>query len=301
MTQDLTRYAWLSVAAALLTLALKSAAYWKTGSVSLLSDALESLVNLAAALLALAMLRWAAQPPDEDHSFGHDKAEYISSGVEGALIFVAAVGIVITAVPRLLNPQPLQQISLGLSLSVVASLINGATAWVLLKAGRRHQSVALKADAHHLLTDCWSSAAVLIGVAGVAATGYYILDPIAALVVAAYIAWTATRILHQATHGILDASLPAPVLENIEALLDSYRSQGLDFHALRTRQAGRVSFIQLHVLVPGEWNVVRGHNFLEELEEKIRVLVPNARIHTHLEPIEDPSSFEDIALERPQR
>lgn len=301
MTQDLTRYAWLSVAAALLTLTLKFAAYWKTGSVSLLSDALESLVNLAAALLALAMLRWAAQPPDEDHSFGHDKAEYISSGVEGALIFVAAAGIVISAVPRLLNPQPLQEISLGLALSVVASLINGATAWILLKAGRRHQSVALKADAHHLLTDCWSSAAVVIGVTGVAVTGYNILDPIAALVVAAYIAWTATRILHQATHGILDASLPTPTLERIETLLGGYREQGLDFHALRTRQAGRVSFIQLHVLVPGEWSVVRGHNLLEELEEKIRDLVPNARIHTHLEPIEDPSSFEDIGLERAPR
>lgn len=298
VSPDLSKYAWLSVFTALATLALKFAAWTYTGSVSLLSDALESVVNLAAALLALWMLRLAAQPPDEDHAFGHDKAEYLSSGIEGALIFMAAVGIVVSAVPRLVHPEPLEQINVGLLLSSVASLGNGLTAAVLLRAARRHRSMVLEADGHHLLSDVWSSLGVLLGLLCVSATGWDWLDPAIALLVAGWIAWTGGRIVWRAAHGMLDASLPPETLLAIDVLLDGYRKQGLDFHALRTRRAGRSSFIQLHVLVPGQWTVLDGHNLLEELEQELRELVPGARLHTHLEPLEDPSSFADMELER---
>lgn len=298
MRKDLSGFAWLSVWTALVTLGLKAWAYGLTGSVGLFSDALESLVNLAAALLALAMLRWAAQPPDESHSFGHEKAEYLSSGVEGALICTAALGIVAAALPRFWQPVPLQALSAGLALSLLASLLNAITAVILLRAGKRHNSPALTADAQHLLTDCWSSAAVLVGIAGVAVTGHSFFDPLAALCVAGHIAVTGFKILSKAVHGILDASLPPGDLKVIEELLEQHRKKGLDFHALRTRQAGRICFIQFHVLVPGQWTVVQGHDLLETIEAEIRQRFPGARLHTHLEPLEDPCSFEDIDLER---
>jgi len=294
----LSGYAWLSVLTAVLTLLLKGEAYRRSQSVGVLSDALESFVNLAAALLALAMLRWAALPPDDDHAFGHEKAEYISAGVEGGLILVAAGGILTSALPRLVHTQPLLDWGMGSGLVALATLANAATATVLLRAGRRHGSIALEADAGHLYSDCLSSLGVLLGVALCAWTGGQILDPLIAIGVAIYVGWTGVSILGRSIHGVLDASLPPEQLEAIERLLDPYRSDGLDFHALRTRRAGRSSFIQLHVLVPGEWSVSKGHDLLEEIEAKLRELVPGARLHTHLEPLDDPASFEDIHLER---
>jgi cation diffusion facilitator family transporter len=255
----LTRFAWLSIAAALATLALKFGAYWFTGSVGLLSDALESLVNLAGALMALAMLTIAARPPDDEHNFGHSKAEYFSSGVEGALIVVAAAGIAATAIPRLIAPRLLDDVGIGLGIAVAASVVNLAVGLILLRAGRQHGSVTLEADAHHLLTDVWTSVAVLIGVGLVALTGWQRLDPIAALLVAANITWTGIRIVKESVTGLMDSALPAAELDQIQSVLARYQAQGIEFHALRTRIAGTQRFVAMHVLVPGSWSVQQGH------------------------------------------
>jgi cation diffusion facilitator family transporter len=296
--QPLTRYAWLSIGAAVITIGLKLGAYWLTGSVGLLSDALESLVNLAAAIMALAMLTLAARPPDEEHAYGHGKAEYFAGGVEGALILLAAASIAWTAVPRLVAPQPLEQIGLGLAVSLAASAINLIVARVLLAAGRRFRSIALEADARHLMTDVWTSAGVLAAVGAVAFTGWQRLDPIIALVVAANIIWTGVRLLRQSALGLLDTALPPEEQVAIDAVLARYRSDEVQFHALRTRQAGARSFMSVHVLVPGGWTVQRGHRLLEQIERDIRAAVPGLTVFTHLEPLEDPVSFEDTRLDR---
>lgn len=298
VSPSLKRFAWLSIAAALATIALKTAAWWLTGSVGLLSDALESGVNLAGALMALAMLTIAAQPPDDDHAFGHGKAEYFASGFEGFLILAAAVGIAIAAVDRLLHPQPLAQVGAGLVVSVVASLINLATARALLAAGREHRSITLEADAHHLMTDVWTSAGVLVGVGAVALTGWLWLDPLLALLVAANIVWTGWQLLHRSASGLMDAALPAEQHAAVVAVLDRYRESGIDYHALRSRQAGARCFVTVHVLVPGAWSVQRGHDLLERIEADIRAALPHASVFTHLEPIEDPVSTHDIELDR---
>lgn len=294
---NLTRFAWLSIGAAILTIALKTTAYWLTGSVGLLSDALESLVNLVAAIMALAMLSVAARPADEIHAFGYSKAEYFSSGLEGALILLAAAGIAWTAVPRLLVPQPLEQIGIGLAISVLASAINFAVARVLLSAGKAYRSITLEADAHHLMTDVWTSAGVMVGVGAVALTGWLRLDPIIALIVAANILRTGWQLLGRSIRGLLDAVLPAAQQNVINEVLKRYESRGIQYHALRTRQAGTRAFISLHVLVPGDWTVQRGHDLLEQLEREIRAVVPGAQLFTHLEPQEDPAAWEDIALD----
>lgn len=291
---DLSRYAWLSVATALVTLTLKLTAYYLTDSVGLLSDALESTVNLAAAGLALGVLRWAAQPPDQEHAFGHEKAEYLSAGAEGALILSAALGILLAASQRFLHPMPLRELGLGFFFNASATVANATTAWVLLRAGQRHRSVALRADAHHLLGDVYSSLAVLAGVGLAAWSGWPFMDPLVALLAGLWVGWTGLHLLRTSLGGILDTSLPPETLQQIEGVLAPYRLRGLDFHALRTRQAGRTSFIQLHVLVPGAWSVLRGHRLLERIESELLAVVPGARLHTHLEPLEDPASFSDI-------
>jgi cation diffusion facilitator family transporter len=298
---NLTRFAWLSIAAAILTIALKTTAYWLTGSVGLLSDALESLVNLVAAIMALAMLTVAARPADEIHAFGYSKAEYFSSGLEGALILLAAGGIVWTAVPRLLAPQPLEQVGIGLAVSVLASAINFGVARVLLSAGKAYRSITLEANAHHLIADVWTSAGVMLGVGAVALTGWLRLDPIIALTVAANILRTGWQLLGRSVRGLLDAALPAAEQNVINEVLKRYESRGIQYHALRTRQAGTRAFISLHVLVPGDWTVQRGHDLLEQLERDIRAAVPGAQLFTHLEPQEDPAAWEDIALDRKDR
>jgi len=295
---SLKKYAWLSIAAALFTIALKGVAWWLTGSVGLLSDALESGVNLAAALMALAMLTVAAQPPDDNHAFGHGKAEYFASAFEGAMILAAAVGIGVTAIERLLHPQPLEQVGVGLVVSVVASLINLGAARILLAAGREHRSITLEADAHHLMTDVWTSVGVVVGVGAVAVTGWLWLDPVLALAVAANIVWTGWQLLRRSASGLMDEALPADQHAAVVAVLEGYRESGIDYHALRSRQAGARCFVTVHVLVPGAWSVQRGHDLLELIEADIRSALPHASVFTHLEPIEDPVSTHDIELDR---
>lgn len=296
---SLTRYAWLSIAAALATILLKGVAWKLTGSVGLLSDAIESFVNLAGALMALWMLTLAALPADDDHAHGHGKAEYFSSAFEGFLILLAAVSIGYTAFDRLLNPRPLEAVGVGLLVSVAASAINFATARVLLAVGRKHNSITLEADAHHLMTDVWTSAGVIVGVGLVWVTGALWLDPLVAMLVAANIVWTGWQLMHRSAAGLMDISLPAEKRQQIEGLLAGYRRQGLDFHALRTRQAGSRTFVTLHVLVPGQWTVKQGHDWAERIEADIRAAMPHAHVTTHLEPIEDPLSMIDKDLDRP--
>jgi cation diffusion facilitator family transporter len=295
---DLRRYAWLSVAAAIATILLKGAAWWMTGSVGLLSDAIESFVNLAGALMALWMLTLAAQPADDNHPHGHGKAEYFSSAFEGFLIVVAAVSIAYTAIDRLLHPQALEAIGPGLLVSLVASAINFCTARVLLRAGREHRSITLEADAHHLMTDVWTSAGVILGVGLVWLSGWNWLDPAIAILVAANIVWTGWQLMQRSTAGLMDIALPAEAVALIEQRLSGYAASGISYHALRTRQAGRQSFVSLHVLVPGHWTVQAGHDWAERIEADLRDVIPHCHVTTHLEPAEDPRSLEDQGLDR---
>lgn len=295
---SLTRYALISIFAAVATIALKSAAYWVTGSVGLLSDALESIVNLVAAAFTMVMVLVASRPPDEDHRYGHDKVEYFASGLEGALILVAAVGIATAAISRLMSPQPIEQVGLGLVITVAASLINLFVGRMLLRAGRRERSIALEADGQHLMTDVWTSVAVVTGVALVAPTGWLWLDPVIALAAAAHIMSTAVRLLRRSVLGLMDTMIDPEQQRALDAVLLPFKSDGVDFHALRTRQSGGRNFVSFHVLVPGSWTVSAGHALLERIEAAVRAAIPNVTVFTHLEPIEDPAAWQDVALSR---
>jgi cation diffusion facilitator family transporter len=295
---SLKRFAWLSIAAAIATIVLKAFAYLLTGSVGLLSDALESFVNLAGALMALAMLSLAARPPDANHAYGHGKAEYFSSGVEGGLILIAAISIGVAAVDRLLHPRPLEQLGLGLTISVLASAVNLGVSLVLMKAAKQYDSITLKANAHHLMTDVWTSVGVLAGVGAVALTGWLWLDPVVALAVAANIVWTGVRIVHASILGLMDTALPAEELAAITSVLEHYVGENVKYHALRTRQAGPRRFVSVHVLVPGAWSVMQGHDLLEQIEADMRAALPLVSILTHLEPLEDPAAHNDLDLDR---
>jgi cation diffusion facilitator family transporter len=295
---SLTRFAWLSISAAIATIALKTAAYFLTGSVGLLSDALESVVNLVGAMMALAMLTIAARPADEDHTYGHSKAEYFSSGVEGTLILIAAASIIATAIPRLLTPKPIEQLGLGLAVSVVASLINLIVARILLKASKSYNSITLEADAHHLMTDVWTSVGVLAGVGLVALTGWERLDPIVAFIVAANIIWSGVRIVRMSALGLMDTALPIEEQTKLKNILENYTKNGVEYHALRSRQSGSRQFVSFHVLVPGKWTVHRGHRLLESIEADIRLAMPSVTVFTHLESLNDPASWEDTKLDR---
>ena len=294
---SLTRYAWLSIAAATVIICLKAAAYWVTNSVGLLSDALESVINLVAAVVALIVLTVAARPADEDHPYGHDKAEYFSSGVEGGMILLTAIGIAGAAIERMLNPRPVEHLALGVSISVVASLINFGVARVLMTAGREHESITLEADAHHLMTDVWTSIGVVIGIAAIAVTGWGLLDPIVALLVAANITWTGVHLVRRSILGLMDTALPEDELDVIREALEPHRAQGIQYHALRTRRAGPRRFVSLHLLVPGAWTVQQGHDLVERIEAQIREQLPNTTITVHLEPLEDPRSWDDTVLD----
>jgi cation diffusion facilitator family transporter len=296
--RSLRRYAVISILAALATIGLKGWAYAVTGSVGLLSDAFESLVNLAAAIVAFIALTAAARPEDEDHRYGHSKAEYFSSGFEGALIMLAAASILYASVRRLLSPRPIEQLTLGVGISVAASVINLLVARVLFRAARRHQSITLDADAHHLMTDVWTSLGVVVGIWAASATGWQRLDPIVAIAVALNIVYTGVNILRRSLMGLLDTAIPDELQRGVTDILARHTSGGVRFHALRTRQAGAWRFIDFHVLVPGNWSVKRGHDLLERLEEEVRAAVPNSTVFTHLEPVEDPVSWEDTRLER---
>jgi len=296
---SLTRFAWLSIAAALATIALKCAAYFLTGSVGLLSDAIDSFVNLIGGVMVLAMLTVAARPADEDHSYGHSKAEYFSSGVEGTLILIAAVSIGVVAVKGVVHPKQLEKIGLGLAVSTVASLLNLAVGFLLLRVGRKTRSIALEANARHLMADVWTSAGVLVGVGAVAVTGWERLDPVVALAVGANVSWTGLGIVRRSVSGLMDTALPHPDRVLIENVLGTYKKNGLQFHALRTRDAGARKFVSMHVLVPGDWTVRRGHQLLEQIESEIQKVLPSAIVFTHLEPLGDPASWLDDPLDNP--
>ena len=296
-------YALLSISAAMVTALLKLAAWSATGSVGLLSDALESTVNLAAACMAFWALSLAAKPADREHPFGHSKAEYFSSGVESGLILVAAVAIVQAAAGRLVRPEPLADLGAGMALTLLATAINGLTARSLLRAAKRFDSIGLRADAHHLLTDVWTSLGVVAGLALVQLTGLQILDPLLAIAVALNIVGTGWGLLRETASGLLDRALPEAESRRLEDLLNRRRHDGLAFHAVKGRVAGARRFVSLHVLVPGHWTVAEGHRLCDQLEQEIEQTLPRTDVITHLEPIEDPASWGDehLAWDRPAR
>jgi cation diffusion facilitator family transporter len=278
------RFAWLSIGAAITTITLKSIAYFLTGSVGLLSDTLESFVNLAGAVIALAMLTVASRPADEDHAFGHSKAEYFSSGAEGVLILIAAGSIAAASIPRILAPQPLEQVWIGLAVSVAASLVNLFVSRSLLQASKRFHSITLEADAHHLMTDVWTSGGVLVGVCAVVLTGWNILDPIIALIVAANIVWTGVKIVRSSVLGLMDSAINPEDQATLRAVLGSYASRGVQYSALRTRQSGAEQFIAFNVRIPGDWTVTRGHDLVGEIERDLGRALPKATVIVHMEP-----------------
>lgn len=283
----------LSVAAAVATIVLKTWAWRLTGSVGLLSDAMESGVNLLAALAAFWALTLAAKPADRSHHYGHFKAEYFSSGLESVLIVAAAIAIMHAAVGRLQQPLPLEQLGIGLAISLLATALNALVAWVLLRAAKRFHSISLRADAHHLLTDVWTSMGVVLGIGLVKLTGWAILDPLIAIAVALNIVFTGWKLLHETASSLLDRSLPEDEQRQLEQLLASRTTDEIRFHALRTRVAGSRRFVSLHVLVPGRWSVQHGHDLCEELEQEIAAMLTRTHVLTHLEPLEDPTSWDD--------
>jgi cation diffusion facilitator family transporter len=281
---SLSRFAWLSIAAALVTIGLKVTAYRITGSVGLLSDAAESLVNLVAAVVALIALRVSVRPADHNHDYGHGKAEYFSAGIEGLLIFVAAGAILVTSVDRLLHPAALERLGLGVAVSAGASLINGVVGVYLIRIGRAHRSVTLVADGKHLITDVWTSAGVIVGVLLVALTGWQRLDPVVAVLVGLNILVTGYRLVSQSVTSLLDAALPAEDLAQIEAVLAALRTGEVEFVDLRTRESGRHRFVSLTVRVPGAWTVEQGHQVADDVERAIAATLPQCLVQTHLEP-----------------
>ena len=294
--EDLTRFAWLSIGAAIATILLKGTAWWLTGSVGLLSDAAESLVNLVAAIVALVALRVAIKPPDRNHNYGHSKAEYFAAAAEGLMIFVAAAAILMASVQRFLDPQPLQNVGIGLGVSVVASLLNGSVAWVLLRAGKKHRSITLTADGKHLLTDVWTSVGVVVGVLLVWLTGWERLDPIVGFLVGLNILYTGWGLLRASTAGLMDVSLPAEDNARIRDIIQRFTSENVSFHAFRTREAGHRRFMEMHLLVPGHWTVKRGHDLAEDITDALLVEYPDLRVSMHIEPKEDPRSYEDKGI-----
>jgi cation diffusion facilitator family transporter len=291
-------YTILSIAAAIVTIALKFGAYRLTNSVGLLSDAIESCVNLVAAVVTFWALTVAARPPDAKHAFGYTKAEYFSSALEAVLIIVAAVSIALTALDRLWHPQPLEQIGVGLVVSMLAAGVNGVVGWILLRAGQRLRSITLRTDAHHLFSDVWTSLGVLVGILLVQVTGRLELDALASLIVAANIVRIGIGLLRETGAELMDAALPAHERAAIEAILSKYAAPEVQFHALRTRVAGSRRFVSLHILVPGAWTIQRGHDLCEAIELAIVTALPQSHAITHLEPLEDPISWDDGELDR---
>lgn len=296
--KDLTRFAWLSVATAIATISLKTLAYLMTGSVGLLSDALESVINLVAAAFALWMLKIAARPADEDHPFGHYKAEYFAGALEGTLIGMAALSIIWVAVNRLIAPQPIEQIGIGLIITTAASLLNLVVGQLLIRTGRKHRSITLEADGKHLMTDVWTSASVIIALIVVNITGWYVLDPIIALFVAVNILRTGYNVVKRSTLGLMDTVISDEDMKAVVNVLDSYvEKEKIDYHALRTRESGSRVFISVHILMPDEWSIREGHKLIDKIEDDIRTAVAGAIVFTHMEPISDPASMADIDLE----
>ena len=295
--RDLSAFAVLSIVTAIVVIGLKLIAWRITGSVGLLSDALESTVNLVAAIGAFVALRVAAKPPDRSHNFGHTKAEYLSAVFEGVMIVVAAVVIVATAIDRLLHPEELDEVGMGLAISVGATVVNAVVGWVLIRAGRRHRSLTLEADGRHLMTDVWTTAGVVVGVFLVAVTGWLPLDPLIAIAVAANILVVGGRLVWRSGAGLMDSALPDDLRAAIDAVLARHRADRIDFHDVRTREAGHERFVQLHVLVPGDWSVQRAHDLAETIEDELRAAVDDLTVTLHVEPINDPRAYEDWRLD----
>lgn len=295
---NLAKFAWLSILAALVTIALKASAYYFTGSIGLLSDALESVVNLVAAVVALIAISVAARPPDDDHTYGHGKAEYFSSGVEGTLIVLAALSIFVTSIQRLLNPKPVEDVEIGLIISLVASALNFGVAQILFRMGRTYRSITLEADAKHLMTDVWTSVGVVFGVLIVALTEFYWLDAVVAMLVAIHILREGQKLVRRSLMGLMDTSLPAEDIARVEEILAGFGERGITTHALRSRQAGARRFVSVHVLVPDDWTVRQGHDVLEEIEAAVQQEFAMMSVFTHLEPLDDPASWDDVELDR---
>lgn len=299
MNTSLVRYAYLSIGAAILTILLKFSAYWITDSVGLLSDAIEACVNLMAAIIVLAAIRLVEKPPDEDHEYGHDKAGYFSSGIEGVLILAASLSIIIASVRRLLEPQPIEQPGVGLAIALLASTINFLVARTLVKVGKSNESIILEADGQHLMTDVWTSIGVVLGVSAAVLTGITRIDPIIAILLGVKIGWDGLRIVLRSSRGLMDTSIDQHERDVLKKLLERYQQeQGIQWHALRTRQAGARRFVSVHLLVPGNLPVKQAHDLSEQLEAEIRSLIPNSSVFTHIEPVEDPLSVEDMTLDR---
>lgn len=298
MNNSLSRFAYLSITAAIVTITLKAFAYYVTGSVGLLSDALESVVNLIAATLALFMLKWAAKPPDEDHMYGHNKAEYFSSIIEGVLIVIAAASIIYAATNRLFHPREIEQVFLGLFITAVASLINFVVAYSLLKAGKKYHSITLEADAHHLFTDVLTSVGVIVGILAVSITKINVLDPIIAILIGLNIVVTGGKIMKRSVMGFMDTAISKDERATVLKILNKHEKEGLKFHGIRTRQSAARRFVSFHVLFPGKWTVRKSHDYAEKIESEIRRSIPNVTVTTHLEPVEDKKSWNDTEIDR---
>jgi cation diffusion facilitator family transporter len=287
---------YLSIGAGVITLLLKMVAYYLTNSVGLLSDAAESLVNLLAALAAYFALRYAAKPVDRDHPYGHEKVEFFSSGLEGGLILVAALTIAWYAVRRLLWEEPLERLGSGLLFLLPTVLINAAVGIVLLRAGRKHHSIVLEADGRHKMVDVWTSIAIVVGLTLVMLTGVKWLDPVLALLVSAYILWTAAGLMWRSFQGLLDHALPAGDLAALRTAIEAHLDPQAAYHAVRTRRAGAVRFVEFHLLVPGSTTVRQAHALTHRIEDAVRAALPGAEVLIHIEPIEERASWEDSAL-----
>jgi cation diffusion facilitator family transporter len=288
---------WFSIIASILTISIKSAAYFMTGSVGFMSDAMESFINLAAGIVAFVMLTIAARPPDKEHPFGHDKAEYFSSLIEGVLIVIAAIGIAYAAIDRIYHPKPLEELGIGMVLSVIATLINFATARILLHYGKKYNSITIESDAHHLMTDVWTTVGIIVGIGLVKFTNWQLLDPLMAIAVAIGIVYTGTRLIIRSTDGLMDKKLSEKELVIITEILDRYKNQGIYYHALYTRQASSKRFITFHLLFPGDLSVHDAHETSKIIENEIRVKLPYSDVFVHLEPLNDPDALDDFHKE----
>ncbi len=300
--RSLKKFVYLSIAASLLTIALKTSAYLYTGSMGLLSDALESVVNLLAAVIALILIQIAERPADEDHKFGHTKAEYFSSLIEGGLIMVAAFSIIWNATPRLLNPQPIDNIGIGVVISLIATAVNLAVGMILIHHGKMKNSLLLEADGRHLMADVFTSVGVIVAIILIRLTGWLIIDPIIAILVALHIISIGVKLMKRSADGLMDKAIPEEEMQQLTDYLDSLTGDKIDYHSLMTRQAGQRKFITFHLLVPGEWSVQQGHDFSDKIEETIEDLLPDlVTVTTHIEPIEDPASMRDIGIDRKRK
>ncbi len=290
---QVSSYLKISIAVAVATIVLKFGAWWLTDSVSLLSDALESLVNLAGAMFALTMVTLAAQPPDEDHPYGHHKAEYFSSGFEGVLIFVAALAIIWAALHRLQAPQPLDAVGLGIALTVVSSAMNGVLAWAMLRKAHEHRSMALEADARHLITDVWTSAGVVIGIVAVVATDWLWLDPVVAILVALNILREGASLVRRSADGLMDRALEPEVQAQIDATLEPFRHNTIRFDHLVTRRAGQRRFVDMHMHMPAGWTLGRAAAVRTSVEQALMSAVPGLRATIQLLPLDVEAHFDD--------